>query len=115
MTLTREEAIENHRKMWNWIADETELWQRKVYKEDYFEKNKIKNAPYLKCYCCEYNIRNNRLYCGENCIVNWENTDIIENTKDCTNSYYEDWCCEEDWQEAARLARIIANLPERKK
>ncbi len=24
MTLTRKQAIDEHRKMWNWIADETE-------------------------------------------------------------------------------------------
>ena len=30
--MTREEAIENHRKMWNWIADETEKRKRKVKK-----------------------------------------------------------------------------------
>lgn len=33
--MTRKEAIENHRKMWNWIADETVKQQRKVLKSEY--------------------------------------------------------------------------------
>lgn len=36
MQLTREEAIANHRKMWNWIADETERWEDCATKSDYF-------------------------------------------------------------------------------
>ncbi len=32
MELTKEEAIANHRKMWNWIAEETLKQERKVEK-----------------------------------------------------------------------------------
>ena len=33
MKLTREEAISEHRKMWNWIADEIEKEKRDEYIE----------------------------------------------------------------------------------
>ena len=37
MKLTREQAIMEHRKMWNWIADETLRLKRRVPKDNYFE------------------------------------------------------------------------------
>lgn len=39
-------AIENHRKMWNWIADETEKQKRAVDKWEYYFAMKI----FLKIY-----------------------------------------------------------------
>ena len=36
--LTREEAINEHRKMWNWIADETLKQKRKVNENEYFHQ-----------------------------------------------------------------------------
>ena len=33
MKLTKSEAVQEHRKMWNWIADETEKQERIVLEE----------------------------------------------------------------------------------
>lgn len=34
MKLTKQQAIEGHRKMWNWIADKIEREERRVYISD---------------------------------------------------------------------------------
>ena len=54
--MTREEAIANHRKMWRWIADETERRECAVKKTDYFDAMGIheEDRPLSNCYCCEY-------------------------------------------------------------
>ena len=103
MNFTREQAIELHRKMWNWIADETEKQKRKVYKDEYFYKIGIENAPKNMCHCCEFNNKN-----PINCLIK---------SSICSYKYpyYAYWitCNSKNWKEAARLARIMANLPER--
>lgn len=110
MNLTRDQAISEHRKMWNWIADETEKQKRKVYKDEYFYKIGIENAPKNMCHCCEFNEQKGSYnsYCGNNCIIDWKSY------MGCMGSYFLEWHIIDDWQESTRLARIIANLPERK-
>jgi hypothetical protein len=60
MELTREEAIREHRKMWNWIANETKKRGCIVEKYDYFYENvKVKSidlndVPKCHCYLCQY-------------------------------------------------------------
>lgn len=110
MELTREQAIENHRKMWHWIADETEKREEKVIKEDYFKEHPELEVPYLNCYCCEYNIQNHRNFCNEKCIIAWSDDGCFYHCK----SEYSKWVYENiDVLRAANLARQIANLPER--
>ena len=111
MNLTREQAIAEHRKMWNWIADKTEKLKRKVEKEEYFREMGIANIPRSECYCCEYLFSGciviQLSYCKNECAINWG-----ENLN-CIDSYYQKWIFIDGWQQSARLARIIANLPER--
>lgn len=107
MKLTREQAITEHRKMWNWIANMTEKLKRKIEKEEYFFAMRIKDIPRMECYCCEYN--DHYMPCANTCIINWGED------KGCMGSYFVEWdSITDDWRYAARLARIIANLPERK-
>ena len=108
MRLTREQAIAWHHKMWNWIADETEKLKRKVIKYEYFDTMRIHDIPLNECYCCEFNRRSNSYHCANNCIINWGKN------LGCTDSCFSEWANTYDWKKAARLARIIANLPERK-
>ena len=121
--LTKQEAIENHRKMWNWIADETERQTMIVGQGRYFDTFGIEDVPESACYCCEYNRQcseelENQYRC-DFCPVDWG-----ENRSTCSNLYneqgrlvgdglFEHWRCTTDWSEAAELAREIANLPER--
>lgn len=107
MNLTREQAIAGHRKMWNWIADETNRLKRKVEKSEYFNAMGIDDIPDNRCYCCEFVIRN-QFRCKYDCIIDWGEG------IGCVDSYYKEWLCADDWKEAARIARIIANLPERR-
>ena len=119
MKLTREEAIANHRKMWNWIADETERLERVVSKSEYFQKHSISHneAPHNGCYCCGFDLQFRSLpLCGA-CPINWGVNAEIKSCSD-ENSPYRKWVIAKhffnDWKSAAKLAREIANLPERK-
>lgn len=98
-------AIKNFRKMWNWIAYETEKRKRKVHKYQYFTENKIIDIPRNQCYLCEMC----HSVCSE-CPVDWgEDKDILF----CEDfeSPYDSWTDSYDWKDSARLARKIANLP----
>lgn len=110
-TWTMEDFIFHHRKMWNWIADETLRLKRKVEKFEYFEAMGIPEdeIPINRSYCCAYDMKcmeNSNyiiaLWC-ENCPIDW-------------NSIMKKHMCQSDidnYKEAVRLARIIANLPEK--
>ena len=112
MKLTFDEAIENHRKMWNWIADETEKRQRIVSKGDYFKENEIMEDVFEKCFCCEYGGQRVGRYTGTDkcsyCPINW----ICDNCEE-KESPYTLWSDCEEWELSAKYAREIANLPAR--
>lgn len=108
--LTKQQAIEGHRKMWNWIVDEIErkkcLSDIFLLKQNYCCKNNFTLENY--CFCCEYT--KHSIKCTR-CPLDW-----IE-TSDCyvdTNSLYHKVLTSRSWKEQADLARQIANLPERK-
>lgn len=128
--LTKQQAVEEHRKMWRWIAEQTEKQQRYITKVDYLEQLEIPKSeyPHSNCFCCEYG-KNTRIslgYCdnAENtckfCPIDWDSTEIefMCQNKDSThdNLYYSWVKCkiDEDLQQAAKLAKQIAELPERK-
>lgn len=116
MELTREEAISKHRKMWSWIADEIE--KEKKYQDIEYLKIEYCNDEEVRgvtsnCFCCEYT----NCVC-EFCPIEWESEagDYMcldqYKEKDCKGLYM--LCFDElDWKEQAKLARKIANLPER--
>lgn len=112
MKLTFNEAIANHRKMWNWIADKSEERKRVISKADYFAENKIKDYAFENCYACEYGIQQIGYYQGsakcDKCPIDWG----VENCEAISSPYY-DWRNSEDYQSAAKYAREIANLPSR--
>ena len=113
--LTKKEAIKLHRKLWNWVADETLRLKRKVKKEEYFYRNHIdrEDIPKNKCYCCEYDEQKQDKCTNKSCKycpISWGNRD-----NDCEKpSYYSEWNYAIDYKEAAEYARKIANLSERK-
>lgn len=113
--MTKQEAIENHRKLWNWIANTSEKENRCVRKGEYFSCFNLKMIK-NDCYCCEYT--------GNDCClwpIKWLGTgktcdlqciDSSNISKDWNKSEYGLWENTVDVQECIRLARIIANLPE---
>lgn len=102
--MTKKEAVENHRKMWRWIAKKTLERKRKVWKDEYFEENKL-DPTINDCFCCEYASQIIAFDCVK-CPINWEN-------KLCTNSCYADWSDCDSYRYCAYYADLIANLPER--
>ena len=136
MELTKEQAIEEHRKMWNWIADaikNKEDWSvvescynwsslivglKRHYLLNY-EGQKYKDI-HAYCFCCEYadNTRNDA-YCNIDncryCPVIWSGS-----TRGCCDEYGEyielvslHGYSDENKEKAYKLALKIANLPER--
>lgn len=108
MKLTKKPAVALHRRLWNWVADETERQQRIVHKYEYplFKHLAIDND----CWCCEY--ARNACKCVEEhaciyCFLKWKNGI-------CLGSEYTRWIHARTWQEAVYWARVIAALPERK-
>ena len=114
MELTREEAVRLHRQMWLWIAKETERQKQIVFKTDYFKamKTKREDMPLNTCYCCEYTrgegTKNTRC---ELCPMLWGGADNHCLNK---NSPFRAWSNTYNWRVAAKAARAIAELPERK-
>lgn len=131
--LTREEAIRRHRLMWNWLADESEKGKL-VRKKDAFKHFgwNIYDAISL-CWCCEYaenlwqiDETDEEKHLCDFCPLDWSNgknkaikanCSTISIRNGCERSgLYRLWCCSitVDFVESSKLARIIANLPEKK-
>lgn len=123
MNLTREQAILEFRKEWNYIADVIErlkiVIDVKSYKFEYCYENKFYDVKNY-CFLCEYT-RNGRF--DENCDkcpIEWyQNFEGLPCEGECWEDDEEKyglwWKCQnaKTWQEQAALARQIANLPER--
>lgn len=138
----KQEAIQNHRKMWNWIAEEIKK-EKNLFKynslsdlkECYFE---INNLPEIQCncFCCEYVDKyKGGWFLRESCMgcpLVWGTEEVINDglcfceglslDDEMLTSYEEergpygkcvDAIYDNDYREAARQARIIANLPEK--
>lgn len=116
--LTYETAIENHRRMWRWIANETKERRKKVTKLDYaYEINSYVQNLASMCWACEYaNI--DGCY---NCPLKWGEhlTDtclhIYNNTPgQIKDGIFTAWRNEnQNWEENAKYAEQIAELPTR--
>lgn len=136
--LTREEAICRHRLTWNWIADEAEKTGEPIDKSDAFKHFGWDGSKVLSsCWCCEWAHweRNLDLY-KDNffkslcfyCPLDWSNGEkeileatcstITSNDGHTKDGLYDQWCFETslpgDPIKASKIARIIANLPEKK-
>ena len=134
MELTKKQAIEEHRKMWNWIADaikNKEDWPAVVscynwssiivyLKRHYlfnYKGQKYKDIR-ASCFCCEYDAYYDddiHLHKCRHCPVIWRSStgyccDDYGEYTELTSLYgYSD----ENRRKAYKLALKIANLPER--
>lgn len=126
MKLTREQAITEHRKMWRWIADETEKRKCIVSKPEYLCVHDFDEHIAYDCFCCEYAEQENfknfpYLHFCYHCPINWGSRVStfmcicsVDYTKE--GGLYAEWANAakvDDWRTAAALARQIAELPER--
>lgn len=107
--------VDNHRKMWNWIADEIEGKKKCVnilkFKTKYclrVVRLHYSDIPRSYCFACEY--CDQMRFCRAGCLFNWgEGPQFVC----CVDGYYDECKYAETWQEQAALARKIANLPVR--
>ena len=109
---SKADYIREFRKMWNWIADETEKQEKIIDKDEYLQRRfqGYKNGDiYSDCFLCEYDDRCEKSGC-ESCPIDWGSK--YENSCDETGTAFCDWMRTDFWQEAAKCARKIANLPE---
>lgn len=141
MKLTKQQAIEEHKKMWNWIADNIHLLidnkQKSICELEnlYCEINNI--VLIHNCFCCEYSMQQLEypysyffVFDENRC----EKCPILWGTEQKTNSYY---CMYngnkyhniksglrneilylseshyKNIKEISKIARQIANLPEK--
>ena len=121
--MTKEKAIENHRKMWNWIADRIEkdkqvfdIHEMKIYYM--FDMESGIGRDYHYCYCCYYANNNCDI-----CPIKWPSDNLNYPCEDdkCREDNSGLWwqcqalyeTCSCDWKKQAKLAREIAKLPER--
>ena len=115
-SLTKEEAVRRHRELWNKIAEMIKENGCAAYNWDcdYIKLKALDILGYDKeinnsCWCCEYDIlqRRGQSPCNK-CPIQWYD-------KYCYNSEYEDFYLALDDRhddEAYRIAKVIANLPE---
>ena len=131
MELTKKQAVENHRKMWNWIADQLERDDNTKdvidLKEAYCKENNY--SLIHDCFCCEYAKSAYREYDKNNCLycpILWGSENHSNNLishycepKGSLNSNMLSWykayklSSARQYKEASEIARQIANLPER--
>jgi len=126
MKLTKQQAITEHRKMWRWIAEETEKRKQIVKKSEYLYIHGFNEFIACNCFCCEYE---EQQCCKQQsnfpnchfCPIDWNSAATSYMCKDLTDmdddyglfAEWEDAVEYGDWQTAAALARQIAELPER--
>ena len=119
-TLTKKKTIEEHRKMWNWIADQVEHktsgFLIYTLKKEYLRGTEYDKELIANCFLCEYSG-----ICSDSC----RHCPVIpdHDGKGCLAGLYDDACeavalcynngTKKNRQYAAELCRKIANLPER--
>lgn len=130
--LTKEECVRRHRLLWNYVADQI-LEQEKVslkYKRKAFEHfgwNISIGYIFNYCWACYYHsmkclemvddpkcARKNEVNDCPYCLFNWTS----DKTNYCGNRHalydqFWDSKLSNNWKEAARIARDIANMPVR--
>lgn len=116
--LTKERAIELHRQLWNYIADESERKGQIITKEEAFIH--FMWSPFVKagCWCCEYDLQFGKWDCSH-CPIKWPANRCVS-----SQSPFRHWRMvrntdavlignhKENLKEAIKYAREIANLPE---
>lgn len=119
MNLTKQEAIQWHRKMWIWIAKEIAR-NKQVLDIVTLKKVFILNNGLCKiksdCFCCDYVYHNNKeqwyedeFYCDEYCPIVWNEGYCCASRSE----YHLIICVCNNWKKQAKLAYKIAMLPER--
>ncbi len=115
MKLTKEQAIAEHRKMWRWIAEETEKQKRCITKLKYclLHLRNRSEFPLHECFCCEYDYCTDNNNMCQSCPIDWG---VCATELMCEYGLFGQWHTavkNHNYEMAAELARRIAELPER--
>lgn len=105
--MTKKEAVENHRKMWRWIAEETLKRERKVFKGEYLSPLYHNQNITNDCFCCEYVFQFTNEACSM-CPITWPGGCCCGG-----NGLYTKFIRARTLKQRAELAHIISELPER--
>lgn len=110
MKLTRVEAVELHRELWHRIAKlgKPEHYKKFEIAEEIAEERGMKR-PLNGCFCCEYADQQDPTDLCNHCPIDWGDKEGCEGG----NGLYEKWCFATSKEKFSRLAKEIANLPER--
>lgn len=113
--LTREEAIRRHRAMWNWLADQAETTGKLHSKFNAILAlwPDMDWIPRSECWMCELA---GGCYDGSTCALVWPHGRCTPFAGEGEGYLFSDWSFAHfmgDKKEYIRLAREIANLPER--
>lgn len=116
MGLSKQEAIEFHRELWNRIAklEKPEHYKKFEIAKEIAEERGMKR-PLNGCFCCEYANQQDPtgligfLGICNHCPIDWGDKEGCEGE----NGLYVKWCFATSKEKFSRLAKEIANLPER--
>lgn len=110
--MTKEEAIQGHREMWNWIAEKINREERIVNIRKAKAQYASRYNGYLSanCFACEYCHRILWRNCSAGCLFNWDDS---KDFRHCMAGFYSQCENAATWQEQYELAKKIANLPVR--
>lgn len=105
--MTREEAIRKHRELWHWIAAEHRRRKSAIVYKGH-NPDVAEEEPMNSCWLCEY-VRSIGIRC-EDCPINWGSETCLKD-----GSPYNAWAFDIslDYEERAKLADTIAELPEK--
>ena len=121
--LTRQEAIEKHRIMWNRIAEILELEPKETDEIEFLKPFVIRELwgynisyPNMGCFCCEY-VSGMEEGCSH-CPLEWGTVSCVSSESELysESALYSRIASElhdNNFESAAEIAREIANLPER--
>lgn len=121
MELTREQTIEEHRKMWQWITEHYEknsIYSLDLYtlKKEYFRRLGYNHFYICGCsFLCEYTRRFGVARC-EKCPLDWGMTQDCMGNPESKGLYKQikDYDDIGDFEKCAELAWQIAELPEKR-
>lgn len=106
--ITKREAIEKHRELWNMIADKTEETNNFVTKRGsgYFDDYSEDDVPLNNCFCCEFDESLEHGSACNMCPLWWNDGN------NCYEAEYEKWHGSESIEDRIAYARMIVELPE---
>lgn len=115
--MTKDEAIQEHRKMWQWMGNTALMQKRIVTKKEYMETHNIDNDLEGHCFCCEY-CSQQGCRCTNNCILAWGSKVCVESNifRDYMNFTTGDERrrarLNEHYKKFAHICECIATIPE---